>query len=56
MDDRPLYDRYGWQSSLATFARSEARVVRLQLQQFVTDASPAQVRAWDHDIPWLQRE
>ena len=56
MDDRPLYDRYGWQSSLATFARSEPRVVRLQLQRFVSDASAAQVRAWDHDIPWLQRE
>ena len=56
MEDKPLYDRYGWQSSLDTFARSEPRVVRLQLQQFVTDASPAQIRAWDQSIPWLQRE
>lgn len=56
MDDAPLYDRFGWQSSLETFARSEPRVVRLRLQQFVADASPEQIRAWDQSIPWLQRE
>jgi len=56
MQDRPLYDRYGWQSDLETFSRSEPRVVRLQLQQFVADASPEQIRAWDQSIPWLQRE
>ncbi len=56
MDDKPLYDRYGWQSDLGTFSRSEPRVVRLQLQAFVSDASPEQVRAWDQSIPWLQRE
>ena len=31
-------------------------MVRLQLQQFVDDASPEQIRAWDQSIPWLQRE
>lgn len=56
MQDRPLYDRLGWQSSLETFSRSEPRVVRLQLQQFVANASPEQVSAWDQSIPWLQRE
>jgi hypothetical protein len=56
MEDRPLYNRYGWQSDLETFSRSEPRVVRLQLQQFVADASPEQIRAWDQSIPWLQRE
>jgi hypothetical protein len=56
MDDKPLYERYGWQSNLGTFSRSEPRVVRLQLQAFVSDASPEQVRAWDQSIPWLQRE
>jgi hypothetical protein len=56
MEDRPLYDRYGWQSDLETFSRVEPRVVRLQLQQFVADASPEQIRAWDQSIPWLQRE
>jgi len=55
MDDQP-YNRYGWQSSLGTFSRAEPKVVRLQLQQFVTDASVEQVRAWDQCIPWLQRE
>ena len=55
-EDAPLYDRFGWQSSLEAFSRSEPRVVRLRLQQFVTDASPEQIRAWDQSIPWLQRE
>ena len=56
MSDEPLHDRYGWKSRLETFSHAEPRVVRLQLQQFVTDASPEQVRAWDQSIPWLQRE
>lgn len=56
MEERALYKRFGWQSNLATFTRAEPRVVRLQLQKFVADASPEQIRAWDHSIPWLQRE
>ena len=56
MEDLPLYNRFGWQSSLQKFSRTEPRVVRLQLQQFVADASQEQVRAWDQSIPWLQRE
>lgn len=56
MEERALYDRFGWQSSLELFSRAEPRVVRLQLQEFVADASPEQIRAWDHSIPWLQRE
>jgi hypothetical protein len=56
MEDVPLYDRFGWQSSLERFSRSEPRVVRLELQRFVADASPEQIRAWDQSIPWLQRE
>ncbi len=56
MDDPTPYNRYGWQSSLPDFTGSEARVVRLQLQQFISDASPEQIRAWDQSIPWLQRE
>ena len=31
-------------------------MVRLQLQEFVEDASPEQIQAWDQSIPWLQRE
>ncbi len=56
MENRPLYDRYGWESSLGIFSRSDARVVRGRLQDFVSNASPEQVRAWDQSIPWLQRE
>ena len=56
MSDPTAYNRYGWQSSLPDFTRSEPKVVRLQLQQFVSDASPEQIRAWDQSIPWLQRE
>jgi len=54
--DERYYDRYGWQSDLETFSSQEPHVVRLRLQEFVADASTAQVRAWDQSIPWLQRE
>ena len=56
MDKGITYDRYGWQSSLETFAVEEPRVIRTRLQHFVIDASTEQVRAWDQSIPWLQRE
>jgi len=56
MEERALYERYGWRSSLESFHRAEPRVVRLQLQRFIADASPEQIRAWDQSIPWLQRE
>jgi hypothetical protein len=56
MEERALYERFGWQSNLGLFNRAEPRVVRLQLQKFVADASPEQIRAWDQSIPWLQRE
>jgi hypothetical protein len=49
-------ERWGWKSDLPTFGRTTPRVVRLSLQQFVRDASPEQVRAWDDSLPWLQRE
>jgi hypothetical protein len=35
MEDPASYNRYGWQSSLPAFTRSEPRVVRLQLERFV---------------------
>jgi hypothetical protein len=56
MEERALYERYGWRSNLESFHRAEPRVVRLQLQKFIADASPEQIRAWDQSIPWLQRE
>ncbi|MGB3429582.1 MAG: DNA/RNA helicase domain-containing protein, partial [Burkholderiaceae bacterium] len=56
MEERALYERYGWRSNLESFHRAEPRVVRLQLQRFIADASPEQIRAWDQSIPWLQRE
>jgi hypothetical protein len=46
----------GWNSDLPTFRATAPRVVRLALQQFIRDASPEQLRAWDESIPWLQRE
>lgn len=49
-------DRFGWKSDLKEFQDSEPRVVRGRLQEFISDASSEQVRAWDHSIPWLQRE
>lgn len=56
METRALYDRFGWQSDLETFTRSEPRAVRVRLQDFIRDASVEQIRAWDQSIPWLQRE
>jgi hypothetical protein len=56
MEERVLYERFGWQSNVVAFTRAEPRLVRLQLQKFVTDASLEQIRAWDQSIPWLQRE
>ena len=49
-------DSCGWLSDLPRFYGTEPRVVRLRLEQFVRDAGPDQVRAWDDSIPWLQRE
>lgn len=56
MPEKGINDRYGWQSRLPEFTESEPRLVRIQLQQFISDASPEQIRAWDQSIPWLQRE
>lgn len=56
MESLPVYEGFGWKSDLPTFTTAEPRVVRARLQQFVSDASPDQVRAWDSSIPWLQRE
>jgi hypothetical protein len=56
MEEEQPYDRYGWRSSLPEFSNAGPRVVRLQLQQFVEDATPEQIQAWDQSIPWLQRE
>jgi hypothetical protein len=56
LETHALYDRFGWQSDLDTFTRSEPRAVRLRIQDFVRDASVEQIRAWDQSIPWLQRE
>jgi hypothetical protein len=50
------HDRYGWQSDLTTFEKSEPRLIRGSLQRFLADASGEQVRAWDQCIPWLQQE
>ena len=38
------------------FSKSEPRVIRGRLQDFIADASKEQIRAWDDSIPWLQRE
>jgi schlafen family protein len=48
--------RWGWKSDLPEFSGTAPRVVRLSLEQFVRDAGPEQVRAWDAAIPWLQDE
>ena len=47
---------HGWRSSSPEFEKAPARVVRARLQDFIPDASPQQVRAWDDSIPKLQTE
>lgn len=49
-------ERWGWRSDLPTFERTHPRVIALRLEQFVRDAGPEQVRAWNDSLPWLQRE
>lgn len=56
MSEHIPYSQYGWQSDLETFTNTEVRKVREELNNFVTDASIEQIRAWDQSIPWLQRE
>jgi hypothetical protein len=50
------YNRFGWESTLASFASSDRKVIRLRLEEFLANSSPEQIRAWDDCIPWLQRE
>ncbi len=46
----------GWASDLSTFERTPSKEVRQALQDFVRNASPEQLRAWDDSIPQLQAE
>ncbi len=48
--------RYGWESDFPRFRRTEARIIRGQLEAFLRDASLEQVRAWQASIPQLQHE
>lgn len=47
---------YGWGSDFPTFRGTAARAIRGKLQDFIRDASPEQVHAWDESIPKLQNE
>lgn len=47
---------HGWESDFPTFRSTPAARVREQLQAYISDASPEQVRAWSDAIPSLQRE
>ncbi|MDB4909080.1 MAG: hypothetical protein JWO05_3864 [Gemmatimonadetes bacterium] len=53
MTERP---RSGWESSFSEFRDAPARRIREQLAEFIRDASPEQVRAWDAALPDLQEE
>lgn len=48
--------RYGWESDFPRFHRTEARIIRGQLEAFIRNASIEQVRAWQASIPQLQHE
>lgn len=47
---------YGWDSDFLAFHKSNPKKVREHLCDFITDASPEQIRAWDRSIPDLQDE
>ena len=48
--------RYGWVSPFTGFRDTPALTIRTKLRDFIHDASPEQIRAWDDTIPPLQRE
>lgn len=48
--------RVGWESDFPEFSSVAPREIREALREFVTDASPEQVRAWTDAIPPLQAE
>lgn len=52
----PERARFGWTSDFPTFRDTSARVVRGKLRDFIGDASPQQISAWDDAIPKLQTE
>ena len=52
----PEVARFGWESDFPTFSGTEARVVRVSLQEFLDGAGELQVIAWDESIPKLQTE
>ena len=47
---------HGWSSDFRAFREAPAAYIRQSLADFIRDASPEQVRAWDESIPPLQRE
>lgn len=47
---------YGWESDFLRFRRTEARIIRGRLEEFIRNAGAAQVRAWRESIPQLQHE
>jgi len=48
--------RYGWESDFPRFRRTEARIIRSRLEDFIRDAGDEQIRAWNSSIPQLQHE
>ena len=55
-DTPPPRDPCGYHADLPTFYGDPPKAVRIKLAEFIRDASPEQLRAWDDSIPWLQRE
>ncbi|HEX4825833.1 MAG TPA: DNA/RNA helicase domain-containing protein [Candidatus Polarisedimenticolaceae bacterium] len=47
---------HGWHSNFPEFEKASPRVIRARLSEFIIDANPQQVGAWDDSIPKLQTE
>jgi hypothetical protein len=48
--------RHGWESNFPGFHTTPSRAIREQLESFLKNSSPEQIRAWDQSIPQLQTE
>jgi len=55
-DSSPGEAQRGWDSDFVRFAATPTSAIVSRLRQFLVNASPEQVRAWDQSIPKLQEK
>ena len=55
-EDKAARDSCGWSGDFPTFGSERPRRIREMLFEFLPDAEPEQVKAWDESIPPIQSE